>query len=148
MHDMRIVGVTPDGSQRRYWSAYKAWMGCEPLFTTRTLKFTDTIDYIWISQTARGGLEGVLGGVPVEDKERFEAAFKPSDPEVEGRRKVASKDEAMATVMDVGEFPVTMPDEVQFPSDHLAIGCVIRLRAPASPLEEPAPEPTRVGSRD
>ena len=46
MHDIRIVGVTPDGSQRSYSSAYKAWMGTEPLFTTRTLKASTLNRYL------------------------------------------------------------------------------------------------------
>ena len=68
---------------------------------------------------------GVLGGVPVDDKEQFEAAFPAGLAGEEGC--LASKEEAMMTVEDAAEFPVTMPDDIQFPSDHMAIGCVIRM---------------------
>ena len=120
MSEMRISGPGM-AHEAAYTSAYMAWLGEEPAFTTKTSKFVDTIDYIWLSQTALEHLGGVLAGIPVEDKEEFLAGYATTQPGL------ASTEEALATVVGAAAFPAAMPDEAHFPSDHMAIGCVLKM---------------------
>lgn len=129
------LGPIKLSGNRRYSSAYQRWLGVEPAFTTRTTGFTDTIDYLWLSDPGR--LCGVLGGVPVPDVNEFEACLASESDSgtlhgmdgdiVPFRRGVAPQAAALASVANAVSFPESMPDARRFPSDHLAIGCVLKL---------------------
>lgn len=107
---------------RTFSSAHKTWLGVEPFFTTKTIGFTETIDYIWLSPEATKRLSGILSGIPVEDKAAYLKSYQSH--RVQGR---ASFSDAVAAVEDASAWPVGMPDIERFASDHMAIGCVLRL---------------------
>jgi len=110
-------------SRYNFSSAYKTWMGQEPDFTTVTPKFCATIDYLWLSRSAVGKLCGVLSGVPVHNKDEFSQQY------LEGKvRGIASYEDATATVEDASRFPKNgIPTTNEYPSDHIAVGCAVRL---------------------